>query len=161
AGVKMPDTATIEGKGLKLNGIGLRKKMMFQVYVAALYVESPSNDPGTLVRSEQVKSITLPNLRRLHRAQIGDAISDGVCDNSRKEPGALNDRLQKLIGWFPAVVKGDEIVLTYVPGKGTSVTAKGQAKGVIEGKDFADALFMVWLGANPVQEDLKRALSHG
>ena len=161
AGVNMPDTATFEGKTLKLNGIGLRKKMMFQVYVAALYVENPSNDPGTLVSSEQVKSITLHILRSLDGAQIGEAISDGFWHNSRKETGALNDRLQKLIGWFPAVVKGDEIVLTYVPGKGTSVTAKGQAKGVIEGKDFADALFMVWLGGNPVQEDLKRALAHG
>lgn len=31
----------------------------------------------------------------------------------------------------------------------------------MEGKDFADALFSVWLGANPVQEDLKRALLKG
>jgi hypothetical protein len=38
------------------------------------------------------------------------------------------------------------------------VTAKSVEKGVIEGKDFADALFSVWLGANPVQEDLKKAL---
>jgi hypothetical protein len=72
--------------------------------------------------------------------------------------GALTDRLQKLTGMFPAVVEGDQIVLTYVPGKGTSVSAKGQDKGVIEGKDFADALFSVWLGGNPVQEDLKKAL---
>ncbi len=34
-------------------------------------------------------------------------------------------------------------------------------EGVLEGKDFADALFSVWLGANPVQEDLKRALLKG
>jgi hypothetical protein len=62
---------------------------------------------------------------------------------------------------FPAVVEGDQIVLTYVPGKGTSVSAKGQAKGVIEGKDFSDALLSVWLGGNPVQEDLKKALLGG
>jgi len=45
-----------------------------------------------------------------------------------------------------------------LPGKGTVVTAKGTEKGTIEGKDFADALFAVWLGPNPVQEDLKKAL---
>jgi len=47
--------------------------------------------------------------------------------------------------------EGDGIVITYVPGRGTIVTAKGAEKGIIEGKDFADALFSVWLGRNPVQ----------
>ena len=42
AGVRMPDTTTLEGKTLKLNGIGLRKKMMFKVYVAGLDVEATS-----------------------------------------------------------------------------------------------------------------------
>jgi hypothetical protein len=62
---------------------------------------------------------------------------------------------------IPNVEKGDEIVLTYVPGKGTVVSAKNAEKGVIEGKDFADALFSVWLGPEPVQADLKTALLGG
>jgi hypothetical protein len=158
AGVKMPDTITIEGKTLKLNGMGLRKKMLFKVYVAGLYVESPSKDAAKVISSDEVKSITLNILRSLSGSQIGEAISDGFWHNSKAQMGALTDRLQKLTGMFPAVVEGDQIVLTYVPGKGTSVSAKGQDKGVIEGKDFADALFSVWLGGNPVQEDLKKAL---
>jgi len=161
AGVKMPDTITVEGKTLKLNGIGLRKKMLFKVYVAGLYVENPSKNASTIIASDEVRSITLHVERSLSGHQIGEAISDGFWHNSKAQMGALSDRLQKLTGMFPAVVEGDQIVLTYVPGKGTSVTAKGQAKGVIEGKDFADALFSVWLGANPVQEDLKKALLGG
>ncbi len=35
---------------------------------------------------------------------------------------------------------------------------RGVEKGVIEGKDFADALFSVWLGSDPVDRDLKKAL---
>ena len=161
AGVKMPDTITVEGKTLKLNGIGLRKKMLFKVYVAGLYVETPSKEAAKLISSDEVKSITLHVLRSLSGNQIGEAISDGFWHNSKSQMGVLTERLQKLTGMFPAVVEGDEIVLTYVPGKGTSVSAKGQAKGVIEGKDFADALFSVWLGGNPVQEDLKKALLGG
>ncbi len=161
AGVKMPDTITVEGKTLNLNGIGLRKKMLFKVYVAGLYVETPSKDAAKVISSDEVKSITLNILRSLSGHQIGEAISDGFWHNSKAQMGALTDRLQKLTGMFPAVVEGDQIVLTYVPGKGTTVSAKGQAKGVIEGKDFADALFSVWLGANPVQEDLKKALLGG
>ncbi len=161
AGVKMPDAITVEGKTLKLNGIGLRKKVVFKVYVAGLYVENPSKNAATIISTDEVKSITLHVLRGLSGNQIGEAISDGFWHNSKSQMGALTERLQKLTGMFPAVVEGDLIVLTYVPGKGTSVSAKGQEKGVIEGKDFADALFSVWLGANPVQDDLKKALLGG
>jgi hypothetical protein len=31
----------------------------------------------------------------------------------------------------------------------------------IEGKDFSDALFLVWLGAKPPTEDLKKGLLGG
>ncbi len=161
AGVKLPDTMTVEGKTLKLNGIGLRKKMLFKVYVAGLYVENPSKSASTVIAADEAKSITLHVLRGLSGNQIGEAISDGFWHNSKAQMGTLTDRLQKLTAMFPAVVEGDEIVLTYLPGKGTSVSAKGQAKGVIEGKDFADALFSVWLGENPVQDDLKKALLGG
>lgn len=161
SGVRMPDTTTVEGKTLKLNGIGLRKKMLFKVYVAGLYVEAPSKDAATVISSDSVKSIRLHILRGLSGSQIGEAISDGFHHNSKAQMGALNERLQKLNSMFPAVVEGDQIVLTYVPGKGTLVSAKGQDKGVIEGKDFADALFAVWLGGNPVQDDLKAALLGG
>jgi Chalcone isomerase-like len=158
AGVKMPDSATIEGKTLKLNGMGLRKKMVFKVYVAGLYVETPSKDAATLISSDQVKSIRLSILRTLEAGKITEAITEGFEKNSKAQMGALKARLEKFNAMFPNVVEGDEIVMTYVPGKGTVVTAKGTEKGTIEGKDFADALFSVWLGANPVQNDLKAAL---
>ena len=161
SGVKMPDTITVEGKTLTLNGIGLRKKMMFKVYVAGLYVETTSKDAATLISADSIKSIRLHILRSLSGSQIYEAISDGFYSNSKDQMKALNARLQKLNNMFPAVVEGDQIVLTYVPGKGTLVNAKGEDKGVIEGKDFADALFSVWLGAKPVQEDLKTALLGG
>ncbi len=158
AGVKMPDTETIEGKTLKLNGMGLRKKMMFKVYVAGLYVESPSKDAATLISADEVKSMRLSILRTLAGSKITEAIDDGFERNSKSQKEALRARLAKLDAMFPDVSEGDVIALTYVPGKGTIVAVKGAEKGVIEGKDFADALFAVWLGASPVQNDLKQAL---
>jgi len=158
AGVKMPDTVTVEGKTVKLNGIGLRKKVVFKVYVAGLYLESPSKDPAAVLSSDQIKSMRLWILRSLKGSQITEAIVEGFEKNSKAQMGALKARLEKFNAMFPDVQEGDQIEMTYVPGKGTVVTAKGTEKGVIEGKDFADALFSVWLGPNPVQEDLKKAL---
>jgi chalcone isomerase-like protein len=158
AGVKLPDTITVEGKVLKLNGMGLRKKVVFKVYVAGLYLETPSKDPAAVLSSDQIKSMRLSILRSLKGSQITEAIVEGFEKNSKAQMGALKARLEKFNGMFPDVKEEDQICMTYIPGKGTVVIAKGTEKGVIEGKDFADALFSVWLGANPVQEDLKKAL---
>jgi hypothetical protein len=100
-------------------------------------------------------------LRSLSSQQVNEAIEEGFEKNSKAQMAALKPRLANLATMIPNVEKGDEILLTYVPGKGTVVSAKGAEKGVIEGKDFADALFAVWLGPNPVQEDLKKALLGG
>lgn len=161
AGVSLPDTTTVDGKTLKLNGAGLRTKMVFKVYVAGLYLEKPSNDATGVIASDQAKRMNLSILRNLSQAQINDAINEGFEKNSKAQMAALKPRLDKLNAMIPSVSKGDQIALTYVPGRGTVVTARGAEKGVIEGKDFADALFAVWLGPDPVQADLKKGLLGG
>ena len=161
AGVSLPETTTVDGKTLKLNGMGLRKKMVFKVYVAGLYLETPSRDAATVISSDQVKRMQLSVLRSLSSHQVSEAIEEGFEKNSKANMPALKARLEKLGTMIPNVEKGDQILLTYVPGKGTVVSAKNVEKGVIEGKDFADALFSVWLGPSPVQADLKAALLGG
>lgn len=161
AGVKMPDQIAAEGKTLRLNGMGLRTKIVFKVYVAGLYLETLSKDAATVIASDQVKSMRLAILRSLKGTQVSEAIEEGFEKNSKPQMAALKPRLTKLGTLIPNVEKGDDVVLTYVPGKGTVVTVKGAEKGVVEGKDFADALFSVWLGGNPVQDDLKKELLRG
>jgi hypothetical protein len=158
AGVKMPDTDTVEGKTLKLNGMGLRKKMMFKVYVAGLYVETPSKDAAALLSANEIKSMRLHILRSLKGSKVSEAIAEGFEHNSKAEMPKLKPRLEKLATMIPDVEEGDEIVMTWLPDKGTRVTVRGTDRGTIEGRDFADALFAVWLGPQPVQEDLKKAL---
>lgn len=161
AGVTMPDTVTAEGKSLKLNGMGLRTKMVFKVYVAGLYLETPAKDAAAVLAADQVRSMRLAILRSLKGSQVTEAIEEGFEKNSKSQMAALKPRLDRLGKMIPNVEKGDDIVLTYVPGKGTVVSVKGAEKGVVEGKDFADALFAVWLGDHPVQEDLKKELLKG
>jgi hypothetical protein len=157
-GVKLPDTVSVDGKTLKLNGAGIRKKAIFKVYVAALYVETPSKDAASLISSSQVKSMRLHMLRNVEGAKVSGAIIEGFENNSKAALPQLKPRLDQLAKMIPDVKEGDEIALTWVPDKGTQVSVRGTNTGTIEGRDFADALFSVWLGPNPVQEDLKVAL---
>jgi len=157
-GVKFPDTAQVEGKELKLNGVGLRRKIFFNVYVAGLYVENTSKDAAQLASSDQTKRVTLVMLRDLDKHQVGEAIREGFMKNSAGQMATLKERLDKFIGQLSDVKKGEQLVVTYVPGKGTTVSGSGGERVAIPGKDFADALFSVWLGKQPVDEDLKKGL---
>jgi len=161
AGVVMPETVPAAGKTLRLNGMGLRTKLIFKVYVAGLYLENPTHDAAAAIASDQVKRVDLRLLRNLSRSQVTEAIVEGFEKNSRAQMPTLKARLDRFASMIPDVRDGDRLTLTYIPAKGTIVSVKGTEKGTIEGKDFADALFAVWLGKNPVQGDLKKAMLGG
>lgn len=67
-------------------------------------------------------------------------------------------RASSPFGLFTDVREGDEIILDYTPGQGTRVSIAGKDLGTIDGADFNRALLSIWLGANPVDEDLREAL---
>ncbi|HEX5747040.1 MAG TPA: chalcone isomerase family protein [Archangium sp.] len=155
AGVRFPDTLQAEGKELKLNGAGLRKKLVFKVYAAGLYVESPSQSAQQLIETDQVKRVRMSMLRDLDKKAITEAIVDGFKKNAKDQLPALQQRLDTFTSAIPDLKKGDELLLTYVPGKGTTIESKAGQKISVEGKDFSDALFSVWLGKSPVDESLR------
>ena len=160
-GVRMPDSVTVEGRQLKLNGMGLRrKKFLFapiNVYVAGFYVETPSKDAIELISSDQAKRITIFMLRDLGKDKIADALREGFEKNAKAQLPVLKERLENLIALIPDAKKGSTIVITYAPGIGTMLARPGDRQ-IISGKDFADALFSVWLGREPVDSDLKAGL---
>ena len=47
-----PNALTVEGKALKLVGVGLREKWFFKVYTMGAYTESGKCDPTDLVNAE-------------------------------------------------------------------------------------------------------------
>jgi hypothetical protein len=155
SGVKVPESIQVEGKTLVLNGAGLRTKsfLKVKVYVAGLYVTQRSTDAAAIVALDAPKVIRMTLMR------------DGVESNSPTQVVPLAPKLKQVEDAFPAEFKeGQVLSVTYVPGQGTTVGVEG-AKGVtVEGKDFADALFRIWLGPKPTDgglEDLKEALLAG
>ena len=75
---------------------------------------------------------------------------------------AVKDRLKQ---WSETVIAlgevkaGSIILIDWLPEKGTQLSINGQAKGKeIAGEDFYKALLRVWLGKDPVQDDIKQGL---
>lgn len=71
---------------------------------------------------------------------------------------ALRARLTRFNQGIRDLKEGDRLTITYRPGEGTGLESKGGDRLVVEGKDFADALFSVWLGNHPVDAALQTAM---
>ena len=157
-GVTMPVYMDLAGVKLQLNGMGLRTKVVFKVYVGGLYLEKTSKDGMEIASSEQVKRMELVFLRSVSGADVAKAIAEGFAANAGDSLPALKERIDAFRKLIPDVKKGDKLTFTYLPGKGLEVEAGGKPAGVIQGKDFADALMRVWLGQKPADKDLKAGL---
>jgi hypothetical protein len=160
-GVQVPETLQVEGKQLSLVGAGTRTKFFVKVYVASLYMEGPRKDAGSVLAADEVKRVQMVMLRDMDKRQIAGAIREAFSRNAKAQLPVLQERLDQLIAQVPDARKGETIVITYVPAKGTLLSGIGGEKAVIPGKDFADAMFSVWLGKNPVDDNLKKAMLGG
>ncbi|MFO1351733.1 MAG: chalcone isomerase family protein [Gammaproteobacteria bacterium] len=167
AGIKLDDSATLRAGGtpLLLNGAGVRTRLLFKVYVGALYLQTKTNDEAAVLAEASEKRLALHMLRELSADQFLSAIQDGLnANNDKAELTPLQDRLATfydVIRAIPSVHKGDVILLDYRPDSGTQVTVNGSAKGVVAGADFNRALLKIWLGPKPVDNQLKKGLLGG
>ncbi len=161
-GLKFPDKVTLGGTNteLQLNGIGMRTKFVFDIYIGALYTKSPAKGRTEVQAQEGPKRVLMHFLYdEVGVEKLTDGWTEGFEENQTDEQfKKLSERLEKFNAMFITVHAGDVVLLDYVPGKGTIVNIKGEQKGVVEGEDFYSALLDVWLGDEPADDDLKEAM---
>jgi len=158
AGVSLPDTAQVGNRTLVLNGLGLRKKFVVKVYVAGLYLEQKSSDPSAIVKADAPKRIVMHFVRNVSKAQIADAFAESFENNTPDARKTMKAEIDQFLGALEPVNDGDEMVLTYLPGTGTTLAINGKEKVTIPAAGFAPVLFSVWLGPKPPNADLKKGL---
>ena len=161
AGVTLPDDDTVGGTTLKLNGMGVRTKTMLKVkvYVAGLYLATPSHDAAAIIATDEPKQVVMHFLyKKVEKDKLTEAWREGFANNSAAALPALKARLDEFCALWPDMASGERAVITYIPGTGTRLELNGKEAGVIPGKDFADAMFAVWLGAKPADAGLKAGM---
>ena len=163
AGVTLPDQLSIDGKSLLLNGMGLREAtvLAIDVYVAGLYLPQRSKDGKAIAASEQLKHLQLTLVRDVDTKDMVENLERGF----RRAAGAsypkLAARFERLKGWIPNLHEHDTFSVTYRPGAGLEVRHGQKLLGSIDGGDFATAIFSIWLGDRPADDDLKAGLLGG
>ncbi len=148
-GVKMADSITINGKTLLLNGMALRKKIIFKVYVAGLYLPKKEKSAEKILSADTMRVAKMHFLRSVGAGKINGGWYEGLEDNTPGYSKSLKAKFDVLAKYMEKMKDGGRIIFTYIPSKGTVVKVNGKVKGTIEGKDFSDALFACWIGKDP------------
>jgi hypothetical protein len=159
ADVTLPETVTVAGTTLQLNGMGVRKKMVFKIYVAGMYLEQKTSVAEQALAATGPKRIVLHFVsNKATKKRMDEAWLEGFKANSPDTFAAIKDRIDTFIAFFGDMKDGDVIECTVIPGEGTSVVLNGDGLGTIDGDEFATALLRIWLGPKPPSDDLKDAL---
>ena len=163
-GVTVPERIQIgaDGPKLLLNGAGVRTRLIFKVYVAALYLLVKMNNGEEILRNDQPRRLMLHMLRDLTSGQLTTSMNDALHETlTPEERLPLDLRMQQFNAIFEPlheVKQGMQIAIDYVPESGTTVLVNGHEKGRIPGADFSEALLRVWIGAHPKDPELRNAL---
>lgn len=159
-GKKLPDHINAHGKKLIVNGTYLRRKFFIKIYAVGLYLEKKSQ------QSTKILSAGTPVTVHQHfiydgitKSKMNDQWDIGFKTVLGKNVKKLSSEIKRFKSFFTKDIKeNDIIVYSYSPGKGTTVTINGTAKGTIKGHAFKKALFSMWISDKQPDEDMVEEL---
>jgi long-chain acyl-CoA synthetase len=161
AGVKVEEKTVLQGKELVLNGAGLRTKVFFKVYVAALYLPQKTGNAATVLDGNEPVRMNLRLMRDLDADTLYGALNDGLQPNLQAgELATLQpflDQLSVLMKKLVSIRSGDTVTLDFTA-EGLVVSLNGEFRGTVSGSRQARRLLSIWLGSRPVEESLKKSL---
>eukprot|EP01035_Chromulina_nebulosa_P031592 gene31591-42131_t len=156
-------TITVNGATLKLNGAGLRTKVIFKVYALGLYLPEKKSTVAEILAAEGPRRVKIVVLRELTSEEFGKAFMSGLNDNTDQAERAKlvpqTKQFGEMFAMFPALKKGDVLTVDWIPGTGSQVMLNGKnVGGVLPDVAFYNAILRIWLGDKPVDSSLKPQL---
>mgnify|MGYP000535318882 CR=1 FL=1 len=152
--------------GLQVNGHGVRRVAAAgtPLYAATLYLGQPTADPQEIMANRGTKHFRIVLLQDVKASQLTQLVGQGLAAN------ASNDDLSTLVSEIFEVgmmlsdqgtlAAGDSIEVVSSPVNGTTVrlhTAKPDELSFAN-PQFFKAMMAIWLGDQPADIGLKRAL---
>lgn len=158
-GVAMPTERQAAGLALRLNGMGLRTYSVFHVhvYVAGLYLEQPSGDAETILRSDSAKLMMIEFVHDVTTAQARKAWATGLADNCRAPCHLPEDEIARFLAAVPEFHRGDTSTLLFV-GQTVQIEVNGHVLGTVGDPAFSRTILATFIGPFPPSETFKRGL---
>lgn len=142
---------------LTLVGVGLLRYWGIKAYKGAFYLEEGIDVSN--FSTNNAKRLELEYMRSFKGEDFGKATTKSL--QKLLDPDAfirLKSKIDYHNSLYEDVNPGDRYSLTYIPGVGTELALNGQAKGIIEGAEFAAAIFSIWVGSDPISESFKKQI---
>jgi hypothetical protein len=156
-GKQFSERIRFDDTSLELVGAGLLRYFGFKAYVGALYIEQGFGADD--VFTDTAKRIEIEYMRAIKGSDFGPATVKSLKKNIDEQTlEQLQDRIDYHNSLYVDVQPGDRYALTYLPGRGTELSLNGEPLGVIEGADFAAAIFKIWVGSRPISESFKEQI---
>ena len=163
AGVKFANTVQVGGTRLQLNGAGVRYKIVFKVYAAALYLGEKAATPETVLAAPGPHRLQIVMLRDIDANELGKLFTKGMEQNAPRDEfsksivGIL--RMSDIFSSRKKLAAGESFAIEWLPGTGTVISVNGKPEGApIKEPEFYSALMKIWLGKAPADPQLKEAL---
>jgi hypothetical protein len=155
-------SVTIDGKpvNLSLTGAAMRVKLFVDVYAIGSYIQV-----GTAVRSAEqlsaadvVKQLQLVMQRDVAGRDVAESFRSAIRANY-PEP-AFKPEVDALVRMLRegTARRGEQILLTHLPGVGLQVNVSGKEPFVIKNAAFSKAVWDIYLGHYNVGDAVKRGL---
>lgn len=160
-GVDVPETVSVGGKSLALNGTGVRSVMLafipIKAYVAAFYAPDAVGSGEAVMASAGPLEFHFTFLRSANQGQV-DGGWNKQFDHSVTDPyaGFAADQA-RFVGLFDPIGKGETQRVVLV-GEETKVYDVGNYKGSVKGREFQKAFLSLFFGPMPASEELKSGL---
>lgn len=158
--VRFPAEWTLDdGQTLQLNGAGLRAYglLRFKVYVAGLYLPTPSRDAEAVLQMDGPRLVHMVFLRDGKQAdtvKAWEVYLQKNCPAPCTIPEAARQQFQSLL---PETVRGESQTYAFTA-EGLRIYRQGRLLGQIEDADFARLVLATWLGDVPTTPQLKAAM---
>lgn len=154
-----PQQQHFAGHDLQLNGQGTRSKLFFNLYNAGLYLSQTSQDAPAILIANQPQALRLEiTSGQINSENMEEAVRKGFQQSAGDTIDALQSRINQLIAVFKQPIKaGDIYDFVYRP-QNLIILKNGQQAAAIPGLDFKQAFLGIWLGDQPTQNSLKKAL---
>jgi hypothetical protein len=161
SGMTLPDSYTVDGQSLVLNGIGLRTLTIFNIraYVAGLYLPRSSHDARQILASSEPKALILRFIRAASKERVEKQYRAGEATNCGSGECAPSDNadFEALVAAAPAVKPGDTSTYVFTPNR-VRVFANDRIIGDFANRDLAYRLLAGFIGDRPPSQALRRQL---
>ena len=158
-GVTLPDTLKVGNENLVLNGGGTREFLWIDLYIAGLYLKQKDSDPQQIIESDQPMAIFMEIVSGMITSErMIEAVEEGFQKSTWGNTSPIQKDIETFINAFrEKIQEGDTFLISYHAGaitiakNGKEITSFGNLK-------FKQALFGIWFGNEPADENLKQGM---